>query len=218
MDPDTRIGGKQDRFPETSRSAVFALHCEDAVTRTRAWDTLAEAYWKPLYKYARFKWKLSNEDAKDLVQGFFRHAVEKNVLGVYDERQSAFRTFLRTCFDRYAANEWQAAQRLKRGGSTQWTALEDNVPIESTVENLFHDEWVRNIFALAVSDLELESKLNGLQMQLEVSLATIWQIRISVPTTPPLPMISTSPPQLLPTIFRQCAAVFASSYSTGSAR
>ena len=168
MDPDTSIGGAQDRFPETSRSAVFALRSEDEATRTRAWDTLAVAYWKPLYKYTRFKWNLSNEDAKDLVQGFFRHVVEKNILGVYDERQAAFRTFLRTCFDRYATNEWQAAQRLKRGGAVAWAPLSDKLVTEGAVDKLFHDEWVRNIFTLSISDLELESKDSGRQTQFEV--------------------------------------------------
>ena len=89
------IGGSQDRFPETHRSAVFELRSNDAAARSRAWNSLAAAYWKPLYKYFRLKWNASNEDAKDLVQGFFQHALEKDFLCGYNENEAGFRTFLR---------------------------------------------------------------------------------------------------------------------------
>lgn len=168
MDPDTRIGGAHHRFPETHRSAVFELRSNDAGTRSRAWESVAAAYWKPLYKYLRFKWNISNEDAKDLVQGFFRFAMEKDVLRCYNENEAGFRTFLRTCFDRYAANEWKAAQRLKRGGGAEFAPLNENTPAEVDFESLFHNEWVRSIYLLAIADLERECGETDRQTQFEV--------------------------------------------------
>ncbi len=154
MDPDTRIGGPQNRFPETRGSILLQLNATDCEIRSRAWDTIASVYWKPLYAYQRFRWKLSNEDAKDLIQGFFQHVVEKDCLTAYDESQASFRTFLRLCFDRYSANEWKSAQRIKRGGAVRMETLDDAVPAAADVEALFHREWIRNVFALSVAELK----------------------------------------------------------------
>ena len=48
------------------------------------------------------------EDAEDLTQGFFTRAMEKEFFGGYDPAKARFRTFLRTCLDRFVANEDQA--------------------------------------------------------------------------------------------------------------
>src|SRR5690349_8516022 len=103
-------------FPTTRRSVVLALASTDEAERTRAFDTLVACYWKPLYKFARVAWRRSREDAEDLTQSFFTRAFEKESLAAYDASKASFRTFLRLLFDRHAANEWKAGQRLKRGG------------------------------------------------------------------------------------------------------
>ncbi len=79
MDRDTDIGGPQDRFPVTTQSAIFAARSEDLLVRQRAFETILASYWKPAYKYIRIKWQASNEDAKDLTQGFFASAIEKKL-------------------------------------------------------------------------------------------------------------------------------------------
>ena len=86
----------------------------------------------------------------------------------YNESEASFRTFLRTCFDRYAANEWKSAQRLKRGGGTEMAPLDENSPADGTIETLFHNEWVRSVFSLAIADLERECRESGRQTQFEV--------------------------------------------------
>ena len=104
MDPDTDIGGAQQRFPVTNQSAIAAARSDDHVVRQRAFDTILTSYWKPAYKYIRLKWHADNEDAKDLTQGFFAHAFEKNYFATYDARKASFQTFLRTCLDGFVAN------------------------------------------------------------------------------------------------------------------
>ena len=146
-------------FPTTRRSVVLALGSSDAQERTRAFDTLVACYWKPLYKYARVAWQRSREDAEDLTQSFFARAFEKESLAAYDPYQASFRGFLRVLFDRQAANEWKAGQRLKRGGGgvhLDFEAAEAEIGLESreaTPEEYFHREWVRSMFSLAVERL-----------------------------------------------------------------
>src|SRR5207253_10193426 len=99
-------------FPTTRRSIVLALGSADAAERTRAFDVLVALYWKPLYKYLRVARGRSVQDAEDLTQSFLAHAFEKGVLTSYDAEKGTFRTFLRTLFDRFVANEAKARMRL----------------------------------------------------------------------------------------------------------
>ena len=105
-----------DRFPVTRLSAIVAASSANQEERARAFEVLATAYWMPVYKYIRIKWNKPTEDARDLTQGFFAEAIEKNFFARYDASKARFRTFLRTCLDAFVANENKAANRKKRGG------------------------------------------------------------------------------------------------------
>ena len=160
MDPDTDIGGPLHKFPVTNHSAIVAARSDDEIVRRRAFDTILNSYWKPVYKYVRLKWQAGNEDAKDLTQGFFANAFEKNYFASYDAAKASFQTFLRTCLDRFIANERKTGQRLKRGGDMDhyqldFAAAEDELAAhasETTLspEEYFHREWVRSMFTIAV--------------------------------------------------------------------
>ncbi|HEX9163562.1 MAG TPA: sigma-70 family RNA polymerase sigma factor [Thermoanaerobaculia bacterium] len=136
-----------------------ALGSSDAGERTRAFDTLVAIYWKPLYKHARMTWQRSAEDAEDLTQSFFARMYERESLAGFDSSKAAFRTYLRTLFERHAANESKAAARTKRGGGS--IALDfDEAELElaaitdaSSPEDLFYREWVRSVFAVALARL-----------------------------------------------------------------
>lgn len=154
-------------FPTTRRSVVLSLASADDAERTRAFDTLVACYWKPLYKYARVAWSRKREDAEDLTQSFFARAFEKESLATYDPAKASFRTFLRLLFDRHVSNEWTAGRRLKRGGGevhVDFDAAEAEIGRDSsavTPEELFHREWVRSMFALAVERLHARCDAEG---------------------------------------------------------
>jgi len=170
MDPDTDIGGPLHKFPVTNHSAIIGARSEDQVTRRRAFDTILASYWKPAYKYIRFKWQADNEDAKDLTQGFFANAFEKNHFASYDAGKASFQTFLRTCLDGFVANERKAGRRLKRGGDMDHyqldfaaaeTELAAHASTELNPEDYFHREWVRWMFTLAVDALRQRCDESG---------------------------------------------------------
>jgi RNA polymerase sigma-70 factor (ECF subfamily) len=151
-------------FPTSRRSVVLALASDDAAERTRAFDALAAIYWKPLYKYARVAHRQAATDAEDLTQSFLAREFEKNALAGYDAEKASFRTFLRTLFDRYAANERKAASRQKRGGGElhlDFPAAEEEIAQEhdrgGSPEEYFQREWVRSVFGLAVDRLRESS-------------------------------------------------------------
>ena len=166
VDPDTEIGGPHGRFPETRHSAILDLTAGDEAARSRACDMLLTGYWKPVYKYIRLKWKKSNEDAKDLTQAFFARAFEKEFFSAYDADRGSFRTYLRTCLDAFVANETKFASRQMRSTEAPLLSLdfetaegelrEVQIASGEHLDDYFHHEWVRNLFALAVEALRQE--------------------------------------------------------------
>jgi hypothetical protein len=170
MDPDTDIGGPLHKFPVTNHSAIIGARSDDQLTRRRAFETILASYWKPAYKYIRLKWQADNEDAKDLTQGFFANAFEKNHFASYDASKASFQTFLRTCLDGFVANERKAGSRLKRGGdmdhyqldfATAETELAAHASTDLSPEDYFHREWVRWMFTLAVDALRQRCDESG---------------------------------------------------------
>jgi RNA polymerase sigma factor (sigma-70 family) len=162
-------------FPTTRRSVVLALASDDAVERTRGFDTLVTLYWKPLYKYARVAWSRPPQDCEDLTQAFFTRVLESGALSGYDRSKASFRGFLRVLFDRYAANETKSAQRLKRGGGQRaldFESAEAEIGRDGanamTAEEYFHREWVRSVFATAVERLRETYRTNGKATQLAI--------------------------------------------------
>ena len=154
MDADTQIGGANARFPDTRSSAISAAVSDDAGRRGPGQEALVAAYWKPVYRYIRIRWRCSNEDAKDLTQGFFTAAIERNFFAGYDGRKGTFRTFLRVCLDRFLANARKYASRQKRSGEV--AVVEPESP-----EEIFEREWTRSVFEDAVEELRASFQSRG---------------------------------------------------------
>jgi RNA polymerase sigma factor (sigma-70 family) len=162
-------------FPATRHSVLHSLASPEEQQRQRGLEALAEAYWRPVYKYLRLRWGAAAEEAEDLTQGFFARAIETGFFAQYDPARARFRTWLRTCLDGFVSNERAAARRLKRGagvaplpldfadaeaelsGSAAWP--------EANVEELFRREWVRGLFAAAVSELRDQCRAAGREVR-----------------------------------------------------
>ena len=147
---------------------IEAVRSIDAEERERALEALCAAYWKPVYKYVRWRWKRPTSEAQDLTQGFFAELLERELLEKFDSTKSRLRTYLRLCVDSFVLNEDKAARRQKRGGNAPHLALDfaaaeeelgataiDPAKIASpeSLEEFFEKESVRSLFALAVEDL-----------------------------------------------------------------
>jgi RNA polymerase sigma factor (sigma-70 family) len=145
-------------------SAIMAIGSADTAEREYGLDLIVQAYWKPVYKYIRIKWRKSNEDAKDLTQGFFAQAIERDFFRGFDPNIAKFRTFLRTCLDGFVANEEKAAKRIKRGGDRQTLSLDFqsaenelklSIPDDGqSLDDYFDQEWIRSLFAITVALLK----------------------------------------------------------------
>lgn len=178
MTDDTRIGGPNTRFPATHWSAILAARSPDPAERERALETVATAYWKPVYKYIRLRWNKSNEEAKDLTQGFFAQLIARDFLARYDPEKARLRTYLRICVDGFVSNEDKAAHRQKRGSNfphvpLDFDAAEKEVahaePVAPEgIEEFFEKEWVRSAFEVALERLRNEFNASGKTVQFQV--------------------------------------------------
>jgi RNA polymerase sigma factor (sigma-70 family) len=159
------------RFPLTRHSVVAATASDDATERQRGWDDLVRAYWKPVYKYLRLRWRVDAEAAADWTQEFFTRAMGKEFFASFDPARARFRTFLRVCLDGFAGNERTAERWLKRGGgaaplSLDFASAESELagvepPAADQPDDVFHREWVRSLFEQAIADLERTCAADG---------------------------------------------------------
>jgi RNA polymerase sigma factor (sigma-70 family) len=175
--PDSTDAGPP-QFPATRVSLIEALAASDPEVRLPAYDTLLSIYWKPVYKYLRVARRFDHDDAEDLTQDFFARAFERDSLATFDPGRARFRTFLRVCLDRFAANAVKAGRRLKRGGGQVRVTLDpaelDAIgadPGTTDPEAYFRREWVRALFEGALEAVVAEYRQRGKEVPLAVFLA-----------------------------------------------
>lgn len=158
-------------FPQTHRSVVLAVRSADPDERARALEAVVAAYWRPVQRHVAARWRESDEDSRDLAQGFFAAALEKGWLARFEPERGRFRTYLLTCLDGYVAKERRAGRRVKRGGEASFVPLETRgedgetrelpIPYGTDLEAEFQREWARSLFALAVEELRGRSARTG---------------------------------------------------------
>lgn len=148
-------------FPVTRPSLIQELRSDDERRRARSRASLVAAYWKPVYKYVRLRWRREPADAEDLTQSFFAHALDRDVLAQFDGERARFRTFLRSCLDRFAIDEHRRATAARRGGGLRveadFAAAERELAASTPpadVEATFDAEWVRHLVAVALERLD----------------------------------------------------------------
>lgn len=160
-----------DRFPSTRHSLIFAV--KQPELREEALAAIAEIYWKPAYKYIRLRWNKSVDDAQDLTQSFFADALlDRDLIARWDPARASFRTFLRLTLDAHVKNDLTAASRQKRGGGLlmdfNGAELEIADAGVSTPEDLFHREWQRRMFELAIEDLRMHCQAQGFETRFRI--------------------------------------------------
>ena len=165
-------------FPATRFSIVGRLRAADPDVRARALDAFAGAYWAPVSRYIRFKWRLDSERAADLTQEFFARTLESQALLRFDPSRARFRTYVRLLVDGFVSNARKSAGRLKRGGDREVVPLEETLPdgalrsheppVVEDHDEVFYREWVRALFEAAVDDLRTDALARGRDVPFEV--------------------------------------------------
>jgi RNA polymerase sigma factor (sigma-70 family) len=167
--PTSQTGAGRGVFATTHWTAVLAAGRGSSPQADVALEELCRAYWYPLYAYVRRQGH-SREDAEDLTQGFFARLLEKNYLEGVDSDKGKFRSFLLMAVKRFMANEWDRANRQKRGGgalllSLDWQDAEQRYlfnPVDNlSPDKLYDRAWAVIVLEQVITRLRDESAAEG---------------------------------------------------------
>jgi RNA polymerase sigma factor (sigma-70 family) len=160
---------------ENSRASLFATTrwtlvgdaaCGEDSRAMEGLASLFQIYWPPLYRYVRRSGR-NEQDAEDIVQGFFAHLLEGKGLSLVDKVRGRFRAFLLASLKNYLASEWRREHRQKRGGfithlSIDWRDAETGLGIEPedprSPDKHFDREWAMALLDKVLDDLAAEEK------------------------------------------------------------
>jgi len=168
---DTSLGGPDRAFPKTMVDLLSGLQDPSEETRRVALGDLGRRYWKPTYTYIRLTWPRSNEEAKDLAQGFFLWLLEGDRLRKYEKERSSFRTYLKLLLKQFVSHQDEAMGCLKRGGGRNLLPLEaDEIlpdPGSGDPEQLFDRAWRRDLLAGALDHVRRRYSAGGKTKQFQ---------------------------------------------------
>jgi RNA polymerase sigma factor (sigma-70 family) len=157
------------RFTTTHWSVVLAAGSTASPESERALEKLCRAYWYPLYAYVR-RCGHSPDEAQDLVQEFFQRLLTCNWIARADRNKGRFRTFLLCGLQNFLGNEWQKANRLKRGRGHSFISLdatkaEHRYALEpadlASPDKLFDRRWAMMILERVLDRVEAEETKAG---------------------------------------------------------
>jgi RNA polymerase sigma-70 factor (ECF subfamily) len=174
-DHDT-IGGQtmhlssgQADFPTTRWTLVAAAGDHDRPDSRRALASLCEAYWYPLYVYARRRGD-TPEQAQDHTQEFFARFIEHDYFDRADPERGRFRSFLLVSFKFYLCDEAGRARAQRRGSGLAPLPFEVSKGEEmylrepahnETPERIYERRWARTLLDRVVEQLRDEFVRHG---------------------------------------------------------
>jgi RNA polymerase sigma-70 factor (ECF subfamily) len=132
-------------------------------------SSIYQTYWYPIYFYIR-RLGRSPEDAQDLTQEFFSRVFEKNYLQSADRAKGKFRSFLLIMLKHFLADEWDRANRQKRGGGVELLSLNEQdtefryrtEPADNcSPDKAFERSWATNLLDLVLKRLNDECNASG---------------------------------------------------------
>jgi RNA polymerase sigma-70 factor (ECF subfamily) len=164
-----------DVFVTTRWTVVLSAGRKSSPLSDRALGELCQTYWYPLYAYVRRQGH-TKEDAEDLVQAFFARFLEKNYLEGLSAERGRFRAFLLASLKHFLANEWDKAQRQKRGGgvthlSLDWQSADERFQLDppdpSSPDKAFDREWALALLERVIARLRAECVADGKEQLFE---------------------------------------------------
>lgn len=164
----TDIGGAEEAFLTTQWSIVEGIAAADEDFSQALIESLLNHYWKPVYCYLRRKGH-TNEEAKDLTQGFFHEVVlERHLVEKADPAKGRFRSFLLMALNRYLANVRKHDKRQRRTPRGKLVPLHIVEPLElsqmaaqANPDDCFNYAWVSSLLERVIEEVEASCHREG---------------------------------------------------------
>lgn len=158
----TDMGGVRESFLTTHWSLIEKVNSTDPRDKDQALiEQLIKQYWKPVYCYIRRRGH-DNEEAKDLVQGFFQEVVlGHDLIQKADRGKGRFRAFLLFALNRYLATVHHMEEAEKRIPRSKMVSLDfadasefAEITSDLTPEESFDYAWVSNLLERVLDDVQ----------------------------------------------------------------
>ncbi|MCI0535563.1 MAG: sigma-70 family RNA polymerase sigma factor [Verrucomicrobiales bacterium] len=158
-------------FPKTRWSLVLRTRhdAEAAASAQDALSELCEAYWYPIYAFAR-RTGLPPDDAADACQSFFARILSANLFAKADPQRGRLRSFLLGTFQNHLSELTRAAHREKRGGKQVIVSLDrslaegwlsDEPADVASPDILFERSWANILLRRSLAALAEEYERRG---------------------------------------------------------
>jgi RNA polymerase sigma-70 factor (ECF subfamily) len=162
------MGGSREAFLTTEWSVIEQIRDEDTPFSVALINDLLRKYWKPVYCYLRRK-GYDNEQAKDLIQGFFQEIVlERSLIEHAEESRGRFRTFLLTALQQYVAGvhrKQSTQKRSPKGGLIRLDELESGehpeAPAQFSPEQSFNYAWAAQLLDCILAEVRDKCRADG---------------------------------------------------------
>ena len=141
-----------------------------------ALEKLCASYWPPVYAWVRREGH-NHEAAQDLTQEFFTRLLGYDSLASAAPEKGRFRSFLLGSLKHYLHNEWQRANRQKRGGGKLPFSLDAMDAFErdaieprdgDSPDVVFDRRWAETLLARANQRLRREYEAANQHARFEV--------------------------------------------------
>lgn len=178
----TEMGGEGDSFHTTQWTQFLAAQTQDPNRRRQAEGVILAKYWKPVYAYIRScRRAKTNEEAKDLTQGFFAEILwGRGLIQLADPEAGSFRGFLKTAVKRYLNDVYRAETARKRMPQAALVSLEglegfqaEDLAQTNTPDDAFAYAWASELLAEVLSVVAQRCRRVGQERHWEVFRRTV---------------------------------------------
>ena len=131
-----------------------------ADTASKALESLAVAYWRPIYTWIRGQGR-SHEQAQDDTQGFFAYLLSREFLGNVQPEGGRFRNFLLVALRRWMKDERHRVINVKRRAEVEFQEWDEpqatvGFATSSSPEDAFDRAWAHAIVGRAMKSLAVQ--------------------------------------------------------------
>ena len=146
-------------------SSIFAAQHGSQPERAKALEHIVAAHWKPLYKYLRAQYNISQTEAWTIALNFLARVQEADFFNTFNPAKYPVREFIRENLDQFAAtplarNAIAPSPSFDFPGAEAEFQTDHREPGQSAKE-YYESEWVRNLFTLAVEELHTRLTSEG---------------------------------------------------------
>ena len=164
----TDMGGPEEAFLTTQWSIVEGVASTDEGHSRALIESLLDHYWKPVYCYLRRKGH-TNEEAKDLTQGFFHEVVlERHLVEKADPEKGRFRSFLLMALNRYLSNVGKHDDRQRRTPRGKLVPLHlveppalSQMAVQANPNDCFNYAWISSLLERVLEEVESHCHREG---------------------------------------------------------